>query len=1009
VRQVKAAARPSLLRPPIHSTPLHKVVAPQDARHRPLHQVIGTPTGHHGRAVVPAESPFEQRQKAADTPDSRPSKRRKYDITPPSKLGYAQSLFGASLNLSGVPMSSAPRRPPAPQRQPRPEMFSSPQEEHDGLAAGGSFEEIPDASVPRLGSYGGGNAPSCVPRSPIGLDRSRSNHRAGVSYDAGLNNPVSRDQDRSIKTGPGYGSSRHFTGPSTARDDIRTSLLPDNGPDGSTITDTREATREPGDRRSKAANSGNLAVIVLDDDANSMPMTTSRVSKVRDVVNEVAPSKLPPPLPTKKKKTTKRKKTPPPKSPPPLAESAVNVVPRSVMGGEVGADGEPKEKERRTELRLKSRQKRGLLVASELPKRAKRPKLQKDLSDCSAGRPSDRLAEPAQVNKGSASALATLRKEAPPSPDDEDPFASSPAAPARTTGRDHTLRSASPRHEPETGRHYPVSSVTSKEKGPAPPEDENLFASSPAAPAKAMRTERHLRPPSPHQKQSTGAVGGLLVNLSPRRILGGPSAEHQSKAGDERHSVKAVHIVADDTDDEYFGILPTPLPPPNRTVRDATAQETGLAQLPTEKPYSVGNRTRIRNRSRDTHSTSAELPPHVAEARSNGHTRGARGSDRQTESSEEDLPRRRRAARRVSTDEELPQVPIGPRLARLGRNVKSKEVIGYIPFSSPVEDEPSPPSPVPNSWGPESAAAAFSPAPRDFPPQVSATDSTSIVARASPPDATAKPPEPLELKVLAAVVPGSLAAGSAGLGSASSRRRQNSFPDTTRPGKLKEQGSGGDKHAPSAANCQASRAKLAQHRSDGANPGDDAADGSLAPTALADKPLHLTARDGVDLPVAGPPSANEVGMDVHGKNDVQPSAHQNDDILASRPNPANATCGANNTICSSDGVAGGAPSDELPVTVVGNPPPRIVNPATRGRKAALKSHAAGQVPQSILPPAEPVPARLVARSVPETRQDPSGNERPKRKMTFPGFVTIKGGGPWSREAHDLLERGRPPL
>ncbi|KAK0633766.1 hypothetical protein B0T14DRAFT_413470, partial [Immersiella caudata] len=102
-RQLKAASRPSLLRPPIQSTPLHRIPNPQDhfqTRHRPLHQVIGTPTGHHGRAVVPTESPFEQRHNPAETSESRPQKRRRYDTTPPSKLGYAQSLFGAALTLS---------------------------------------------------------------------------------------------------------------------------------------------------------------------------------------------------------------------------------------------------------------------------------------------------------------------------------------------------------------------------------------------------------------------------------------------------------------------------------------------------------------------------------------------------------------------------------------------------------------------------------------------------------------------------------------------------------------------------------------------------------------------------------------------------------------------------------------------------------------------------------------------------------------------------------------------
>ncbi|KAI1472306.1 uncharacterized protein F4812DRAFT_408346 [Daldinia caldariorum] len=78
-------------------------------RHKPLHNLIGTPTGHHGRAVVPTESPYEERQKQAapaQDGDTRPAKRRKRDVSPPSKSGYAQSLFGASLTLSATPASS---------------------------------------------------------------------------------------------------------------------------------------------------------------------------------------------------------------------------------------------------------------------------------------------------------------------------------------------------------------------------------------------------------------------------------------------------------------------------------------------------------------------------------------------------------------------------------------------------------------------------------------------------------------------------------------------------------------------------------------------------------------------------------------------------------------------------------------------------------------------------------------------------------------------------------------
>ncbi|RYP16678.1 hypothetical protein DL765_004998 [Monosporascus sp. GIB2] len=83
-------------------------------RHRHLHHLIGTPTGHHGRAHIPPESPYEQRRQQLEASPqddtNRPAKRRKREASPPSKSGYAQSLFGATLTLSGRPMSSAPLR-----------------------------------------------------------------------------------------------------------------------------------------------------------------------------------------------------------------------------------------------------------------------------------------------------------------------------------------------------------------------------------------------------------------------------------------------------------------------------------------------------------------------------------------------------------------------------------------------------------------------------------------------------------------------------------------------------------------------------------------------------------------------------------------------------------------------------------------------------------------------------------------------------------------------------------
>ncbi|CAM1501574.1 Fc.00g035580.m01.CDS01 [Cosmosporella sp. VM-42] len=83
-------------------------------RHRPLSVMLGTPS-RIGRAAIPLHSPFEARQMAqktgqaeqgGQTEESRPSKRIKHDISPISKPSHARSLFGQTLTLSARPTST---------------------------------------------------------------------------------------------------------------------------------------------------------------------------------------------------------------------------------------------------------------------------------------------------------------------------------------------------------------------------------------------------------------------------------------------------------------------------------------------------------------------------------------------------------------------------------------------------------------------------------------------------------------------------------------------------------------------------------------------------------------------------------------------------------------------------------------------------------------------------------------------------------------------------------------
>ena len=82
-------------------------------RQKTLNALIGNPSGHYGRAVLPTISPFEERQRVInggrdENEHGRMAKRRKQNGSPPSKNSYARNLTGAKLTLgSAKPPSTA--------------------------------------------------------------------------------------------------------------------------------------------------------------------------------------------------------------------------------------------------------------------------------------------------------------------------------------------------------------------------------------------------------------------------------------------------------------------------------------------------------------------------------------------------------------------------------------------------------------------------------------------------------------------------------------------------------------------------------------------------------------------------------------------------------------------------------------------------------------------------------------------------------------------------------------
>ncbi|KAF6808663.1 hypothetical protein CSOJ01_07423 [Colletotrichum sojae] len=92
------------------------------------------------------------------------------------------------------------------------------------------------------------------------------------------------------------------------------------------------------------------------------------------------------------------------------------------------------------------------------------------------------------------------------------------------------------------------------------------------------------------------------------------------------------------------------------------------------------------------------------------------------------------------------------------------------------------------------------------------------------------------------------------------------------------------------------------------------------------------------------------------------------------------------------------------------PATRLINPATRGRKAAKLSDAAGAVPQSVIAATSGlivVSSGGESMSKPTTRSSSSDAVVPNKSATeLPGFSEANG-CPWSKEAFDLLGCARP--
>lgn len=952
-RQAKIAARPSILRGLAVRTPMPQPrlpPTPQDnplTRHRPLQQVIGTPSGHYGRAVVPTESPFEQRQRANDNDspggeaDPRPSKRQRYDPTPPSKQGYARSLFGASLTLSAVPLSSAPiRRPAPPQSRPWTETPIPPKHQPTNSTAPTSPPELPSRAAhqkeiprsnrpaPPIRDTRRGNTSTLLPDPAPRRVADKPVENGGLRPDPQVDQQ-STNSSRYIASGF-YGTaavSAASAQPSIFTPGSSTNIPPNPARQPARLTSKSAQCPPLFKTRPHSDKEGPRHIIVLDDSADGEP--SAEVTPAQKLLERPsAGSRDSLPVTHKKQKATKKNSAPLASVPTPPEPG-----PHTRPGPAPGL-GVPPQTEKRTELRLKPREKRGLLMAAEPPRKVKKAKNSKSAA---AKRPTaapellestvcpivvDADVEPSDVAKGRRS----------PSRQDEDLFAWSPP----------------------TSKGNPV---------------EELLGNS---------TRRQ--------------VGGRSGLETPLEVSESPKVPMDSAAG--------TPILAVETAFAGFGgevsndRAPGP-PRVNPASSSIVTKDRIVVKGPTSNATTVVERAQVVDASKHAVGPPTEDAPDMATSSKQPMTSVLAQQQREAQSKS-----KQSVYEIESSDEEFPRVPVGPRLARLPRrSIKSREVIGYIPSSSPV--------PGLASRGPPDLPVA-----RHVSQSPERSKSPPFLERDQVPPAGNGSNSPRKSDIREGTIANPAVSNPPARGNPPSHGRT---PEVVWPGSLGDATvDGGVLHGTSKSlppletgERQPNQPSLDRRRLASRTLSDDENSARFVSAPLTDPP-HSLASATANAASAGLVTVSpngEVGAVQTGKVPSGPAGQL--DGPGPIPNTASLSRRVERTPPEPQCPPGERKTDTSSGNGPTNPPPRIANPATRGRKAALKSHAAGQVPRSILPPPDPVLPRPKVRPLADTQQGCAGNDRPKRKMHFPGFVSAKEGGPWSKEADDLLGFGRP--
>ncbi|KAJ6442332.1 FAD dependent oxidoreductase [Purpureocillium lavendulum] len=547
--------------------------------HRPLSAIVPSP-GPIGRAAVPQESPFEARRRAEqggaeEDPGGRGAKRRRVGMpSPPSKAGYAQSLFGTKLTLSGCPAGSGEawaRVRALRERTNLQDQSQDSQEKAQSAVRGTPNDEDGDVVMVEESRRQTG---------------AMSTHFAASSLIKG----ASRGPEKVTATG----ASAEFAENSHQEPPPRQTLQPQIAPARPKTKRllSNRAKRSPSPQREKVSSTPVDLTGDGDDSDIDTPVPREDARKrikskpVRE--EKSAPSVLP-------RSTTPKLQE--------AARSSNHSRPHDMNARAVSRPAGPpapaNEPRPRTELRIRSRQRRGLLMVAEKRHQTSRSNSSATPEPSSDGVRAECVRDAGDILQADA---APRRKqasiEATPEPEDQDAIPVADAEAAQDSGADLT-GDASPANRPRDASAGPVFADSSSESDVPPmrrPQGKQLkpiatheaASSDDDAPPVHRPQKRQPKPVKTHEEASSAESDEALENRSRTKATHATSGDVSDEAQSpparrtRRRKSRTTDLSVDESDS-------APSPPQART-RKSTRKKDSAANASNDKPAPSGPR-----------------------------------------------------------------------------------------------------------------------------------------------------------------------------------------------------------------------------------------------------------------------------------------------------------------------------------------------------------------------------------------------------------------------------------